>query len=84
MSYFLGNFTFQVHYSSPEHNYVDQSMKYFVWSTIFDLPGKTRLVTALERNITLAKVNISYDGDSNQWRKDPLTQIAYIYDDFVT
>jgi len=43
MSYLMGNYTFQIHYSSPESNYVDQSMKYFVWSTIFDLPGKTHL-----------------------------------------
>lgn len=65
----LTKFFFQIHYSSPEQNYVDQSMKYFVWSTFFDLPGKTHLTLAIERNMTLSKVNVSYDGDSSQWQK---------------
>lgn len=46
LNYLMGNYSFQIHYSSPERNYVDQSMRYFVWSTIFDLPGKTHIALA--------------------------------------
>jgi len=34
--------------------------------------------------MTLSKINITYDGDYNQWRKSKLNQITYAYDDFVT
>jgi hypothetical protein len=34
--------------------------------------------------MTLSKVNITYKGDSNHWQEDSLTQISYVYDDFLT